>query len=323
VRARLRRAGTAIARHPLGELTQALYRRYRSHNVAMLAAALAYYAAFSLGPLLLLLGGWLGVVLRDRPEVATPYREALEGLVAQLLPLSDDAGALVQQSLDSIVQQLGEGALLRSLVSLLVLLWAASNFFASLQLALERIFDVASQRGFVRNRLVALALVFAVAAFVAVEVVGASLGNAAARLWDALVSGLAAIDLQLPTVTWPDGFSPARLALGAAILTLAFRWLPREHSDWLSAAVGGSGAVVALALLRQLLVGTFSVERVNLIYGVVTGAVVLLLWLYFTMLVVLVAAVVTAELSERRSRRRTRPRPDQAAAANGQTGRLG
>lgn len=296
----------ASARHPLGDLTLALYRRYRTHAVAMLAAALAYYAAFSLGPLLLLLGAWLGVVLRDRPELADPYREALEGLVAQLLPLAGDADVLVQQSVDAVVTQLAEGAVLRSLVSLVVLLWAASNFFASLQGALERIFAVEAQRGFVRNRLVAVSLVFAVAAFVAVEVVGATLGDAVARAWSSLAAALASVDLQLPAVAWPAAFSPLRLGLGAAILTLTFRWLPREHSDWLSALVAGSLGAVALAGLRQLLVGTFNVERVNLIYGVVTGVVVLLLWLYLVMLVVLVAATVAAELAQRRARHRAR-----------------
>lgn len=290
------------AKHPTGSFVRALARRYREHNVAMLAAALAYYAAFSMGPLLLLLGGWFGVVLRDRPELAEPYRGALEDLVEQVFPLTDDAGALVQQSFDIIVQQLGEGALVRSLLSLLILLWAASNFFASLQLALERIFAGKAQRGFVRNRLVALTLVVAVALFVLVEVIGATLGNAVAELWSSLVAGAAAIDLALPDVRLPPILNPLRLAAGAAILTLAFRWLPSGQNDWYSALIGGISGSLALALLRHALVLTFSVERINVIYGVVTGVVVLLLWLYLAMLIFLLAAMLTSELAQRRAR---------------------
>ena len=299
--ARLRALWAALPEHPLGALLLALARRYREHTVPMLAAALAYYAAFSLGPLLLIMGGWLGVVLRGRPELAEPFQDALEGLVRQVFPLTDDTAALVQQSVDTIVQQLGEGALLRSLLSLLVLLWAASNFFASLQLALERIFAVQSQRGFVRNRLVALTLVLAVAVFVAVEVIGATLGDAAAQLWSSLAAGLAVFDLTLPELRLPSAFSPLRLLASVAVLTLCFRLLPREHSDWLSALVGGTCGALALALMRQLLVAGFSVDRINLIYGVVTGVVVLLLWLYLAMLVFLLAAALTAELAYRRA----------------------
>jgi membrane protein len=305
VRAGWRDLAEAVARHPAGAFAGALYRRYRDTNVAMLAAALAYYAAFSLGPLLLLLGGWLGVVLRDRPELAEPYREALETLVIQVFPLTDDAAVLVQQSVDTIVQQLGEGALLRSLISLLVLLWAASNFFASLQLAFERIFAVQTQRGFLRNRLVALLLVLAVAAFVAVEVVGATIGDAAGQLWSGASERFALFGVFLPQWHLPAAFSPVRLAVGIGVLTLAFRWLPRQHSDWSSALIAGVFGAVALAALRQALVIGFSAERINLIYGVVTGVVVLLLWLYLAMLVVLVAATLAAELARRRATMRS------------------
>ena len=300
-RERLSAARAKLAAHPVGSFVFAIAGRYRRHNVAMLAAALAYYAAFSLGPLLLLLSGWLGIVLRGRPEVAEPYRHALEALVRQVFPLTEDASVFVQQSVDTIVQQLAEGALLRSVLSLLVLLWAASNFFASLQAALERIFRVKTQRGFLRNRLVALALVRAVAVFVAVEVVGATLSDAVAQLWSSAVTGLAVFDLSLPEVRWPSAFSPVRLAVSVAIITLCFRLLPREHSDWVSAVIGGACGAVALAGLRQALVMGFNVERVNLIYGVVTGAVVLLLWLYLAMLVFLLAATLTAEVAERRA----------------------
>src|SRR5690606_12473158 len=55
-------------------LLKRLYRRYNESRLQMLAAALAYYAAFSLGPLLLLLAGWLAVFLRNRPEIASEYR---------------------------------------------------------------------------------------------------------------------------------------------------------------------------------------------------------------------------------------------------------
>jgi len=302
---RVRGLAEAAASHPAGAFGLALLRRYRDSNVAMLAAALAYYAAFSLGPLLLLLGGWLGVVLRGRPELAEPYREALETLVIQVFPLTDDAAVLVQQSVDSIVQQLGEGALLRTVASLLVLLWAASNFFASLQLAFERIFAVEIQRGFLRNRLVAILLVLGVAAFVAVEVVGATIGDAAGQLWSGATDRLAAFGVFLPQWRLPAAFSPLRLAVGVGVLTLAFRWLPRQHSDWLSALIAGVFGAVALAALRQALVIGFSVERINLIYGVVTGVVVLLLWLYLAMLVVLVAATLAAELARRRASMRS------------------
>ncbi len=300
MRERLHAAWAASASHPLGDFVLALVRRYRAHSVGTLASSLAYYAAVSLGPMLLVLGGWLGLMLRASPELAEPYRAALEELVRQMFPLTEDAALMVQQSVDAIVLRLGEGAILRSLLSFVVLLWAATNFFSSLQFALERIFSVNAQRGFLRKRVVAVVLVFAAAAFVAFEVIGATVANAAAQLWASLAANLEEFDVVLPELRLPWLFSPLRLLAVAAVLTLSFRLLPREHSDWFSALVGGVSATLTLAVLRQVLIAGVSIERITLIYGVVTG-VIILLWLYLALLVFLLAATLTAELAHRRA----------------------
>lgn len=298
----MRRRARALAATPTGAFALGLYRRFVDANAAQIAASLAFYAAFSLGPLLLLLGGWLSVVLRGRPELAEPYRDALELLVSQVLPLADDAEGLVQASVDLILGQLGEGALLRSGLSLLVLLWASTSFFTSLQYALETIFGVEKHRGYVRKRLVALLLVLAVAVFVVVEVIGVSLGNAAARGWESLQGALATYDVNLPDVRLPAALSPLRLLASALVFTLSFRLLPRHRTDWIAAAIGGVFSAVTLVVMRYLLVATFSLERFNLVYGVITGVVVLLMWLYLAMLGFLFGAVLAAEVARHRAR---------------------
>lgn len=165
------------------------YARAQRSRLQMLAASLAYYAAFSLGPLLLLLGGWLAVVLERQPDLANDYRAALTHLVDQLLPLQVDAADLVANSFDLVVNELGQGAVLRTIVSLLVLLWASGNFFTSLQHALEAIFEVSDLRNFWRKRLVAVALVGAVVAVIGVEVVGDALVSAFRQLGGRLQGG--------------------------------------------------------------------------------------------------------------------------------------
>jgi uncharacterized BrkB/YihY/UPF0761 family membrane protein len=76
--------------------------------------------------------------------------------------------------------------------------------------------------------------------------------------------------------------------------------------------VGAVASTFSLLVMRQLLVASFSVERANLVYGAVTGVVVLLLWLYFALLLFLMGAVVAAEVAHARRRQprlaRLRPR---------------
>src|SRR5690606_37628866 len=123
-----------------------LYGRYQESRLQLLAASLAYYGAFSLGPLLLLLAGWLALVLRRRPDLLAQYRQALVDLLSQALPLQVDAEALVASSFDIVVGDLGRGAVIGSIVSVVVLVWASSNFFVSLQHAPEFVFHVTARR---------------------------------------------------------------------------------------------------------------------------------------------------------------------------------
>jgi len=300
VRARL----DTWSRHPAGRFGLGLVARYGRARVPLLAASLAYYAAFALGPLLLLLGGWLALALRNRPELAEPYREALTDLTAQLLPLQVDPEALVDTSFTLIVSQLGEGAFVRSALSVLVLLWASSNFFASLQIALELIFEVRSPRGFFRKRAVGLLLVVAVAVFVGFELLGGALITTAGQGWMRLRELAATFDVTLPAARVPAAFDLLRALSSTAVFALAFRYLPGRGSDLVGAVIGAVACTLSLIVMQAVLVAGFSFERVNLVYGVVTGVVVWLLWLYAALWLFLMGAVLAAEVA--RARRRGR-----------------
>ena len=287
-----------------------LIRRFRRAQVSTLAAALAYYAAFSLGPLLLLLGGWLGSALRARPELAARYRTAFAQMLEPLLPEGFDGAALVERSFDLVLTQLSEGTILRIGLSVIVLLWASSGFFASLQRALEKIFDVPEQRGFLRTRAVALVLVASVAVVIGLELIGGSLASWSWSALRNLTEPLDAFGLQLPGAPdWLRDPGPLRLVLAITAFTATFRLLPRRTSRWWGSLLGALVSVGGLQAMRVVLPLAFDEARFNLVYGVIASVVVLLLWLFLTLLLVLVGAVVAAEVSaEQRRRERKRQR---------------
>lgn len=294
----IRRAGrTGFA------FVKSIYARAHRSRLQMLAAGLAYYAAFSLGPLLLLLGGWLGVALRRRPELADDYRNALTDLVGQALPLQVDAADLVTSSFDLVVNELGQGAVLRTIVSLAVLVWASGNFFTSLQHALEVLFEVSEKRTFWRKRLVAMALVGSVAAVIGVEVIGDALLTALRQFGDQAQQWFITrgIGLPQPLVDFEPlaGVRQVRVVITITAFTLAFRYLPRRVSTWWGALAGATASALGIGVMRELLVVTFNPERFNLIYGFITSLLAILLWLYLALLLFLVGAAIAAEVSAR------------------------
>ena len=310
MRARL----TALAERPWVSFIVQLYKRFDASRLPLLAAALAYYAAFSLGPLLLLLAGWLGVFIRSRPELLTQYSAAVADLVSQLLPLRDDADALVAQSFNVILDQLGQGALLRTLISFLILVWASTNFFTSLQLALEVIFDVPQVRGFWRKRAVAVLLVATVALVIGVELIGGLLASSINEFSQAAATQLREVNISVPAyrIRWGGNWWTELIRFGVATLvfTVCFRYLPRRSSSWLGALVGAVFSTASIIVTRFIFTHLFNLDRFNLIYGVVTSLLAVLLWLYFALLMFLVGALIVAEISAR-----VRPdRTDEAGA---------
>ncbi|MEX2501288.1 MAG: YhjD/YihY/BrkB family envelope integrity protein [Trueperaceae bacterium] len=295
-----------------------LVRRFVRTQVSMLAAALAYYAAFSLGPLVLLLGGWLGNALRARPELSERFREALAELLTPVLPEGFDGGELIESAFTGVVDQLASGGWFGLALTLLVLLWAASGFFASLQRALEVIFDVPSTRGFLRTRLVALVLIGAVAAVIIVELIGVTVFGWAWGVAEAGVTQLEGLGFDLPDLgSRPTELGPARLLLALAAFTLCFRYLPRGGSRWDGALIGAAVSIAGLQAMRLILPLAFDEARFNLVYGVVASLVVLLLWLYLALLLFLVGALVAAEASAEGRRRARRNQRRASHAADG------
>ena len=300
-------ASKEAQRGPLHTAWRALVRltqRYQRARVSNLAAALSYYAAFSLGPLLLLLGGWLAATLRARPEVGVAYRDALAELLTPILPEGLDAANLIDRSFDLVVTQLSSGTTLRTGLSLVVLVWAASGFFASLQRALEVIFEVPQERGFLRNRAVAILLIAAVALTIALELLG---GTLATWVWSALQAWsqqLEPFGLVLPDLPgFLAGPGLLRIVLAFTAFSLAYRWLPWRTARWRGAMLGALVSLAGVQSMGVLLPLAFDESRFNLVYGVVASLVVLLLWLYLALLLFLVGALVAAEASAEIRRR--------------------
>jgi len=220
------------------------------------------------------------------------------------MPLQDNSAELAERAFDTLLTLLQQGVLLNGIVSLIFLIWVSSNFFASLQLALEIIFEAREQRGFWRKRAVAFISIGAVGLVIAFEVVGGllitSIGEGVSQLQAAFTS----IGVTLPLPDLGLGLriisQVSRFVLAAVTFTLSFRYLPRRSSTWLGALSGGLFSVVALVVARQLLFLFFNIERFNLIYGIVTRLLAILLWLYLSLMLFLIGALITAHVSQQR-----------------------
>jgi len=110
-----------------------VYQLYTRSQIPFSSAALAYYALFSLMPLLILLAGIFGFVLQGNPDLRNAVLVRLIEMVVLLFPTQPEIAQMV-------VNFLTRGAIPLTFASLLILLWASSNFFAALAYALGIMF---------------------------------------------------------------------------------------------------------------------------------------------------------------------------------------
>ena len=208
-----------------------------------LAASLAYYAIFSIAPLVLI-SIHLASLLLDRSA-------AVEGLTKELVGLIGPAGSdAIKQMLDAAGTAEPRGW--TGLVAIAVLLFAAAGFVGSLQDALDRIWEAPPRPdgvwSFLRNKLFSFSLVLAAAFLLLVSLV---LSTAMTAL-----AGRFTVAFDLPEGVVETVIAAANFLLSALIFAAIFKFVPSVFVTWRAAAAGGVFTAVLFAIGRfALLLG--------------------------------------------------------------------
>jgi membrane protein len=251
-------------------------------NCLRLAASLAYYTALSLAPLILLIVGVVGLVL-DRQQVATQLATQLEGLMGQ-------AGRELVTSILTTTSP--QGSLLATVVGLVTLFIGATAVFGELQATLNLIWEVqpaptsgvwAGIWAWLRERIFSLAIVFALAFLLLVSlVISAALASAAALFHgqeQALLSRVLEIAVSLLVLTF--------------VFALLYKYVPDAEIGWRDVWLGGLITAVLFTLGKTAIGIYLGRASVGSAYGAAGSMVVLLVWVYYSALIMFFGAEFT------------------------------
>lgn len=236
-----------------------------------MGAALAYYALFSIAPLLLIITGIAGLVFG--PQAA---RGELFGDLAGWM------GADAARALEGLLAHASRPAsgMVAVAIGAATLLLGASSVFNELQSDLDRIWRSSSPlggvRGLLRTRLLGFALVLVVAFLL--------IGSLAAS---ALIAALAG--------SWAAHLADAALSL--ALLTLGFslvyKIVPRVRIAWCDVWLG-AGVTAALLVVGKFLIGLYLGRAAPAsLFGAAGSLVVLMIWVYYSAQIFLLGAEFT------------------------------
>ncbi|MEP6733781.1 MAG: YihY/virulence factor BrkB family protein [bacterium] len=252
-------------------------------RIPSLAAETAYYFFFSLFPLLLFLTPLLGLIGNGR--------ELMELLLSRLAgSIPADALMLVRRTLTEIITASG-GAGIMSTGALLAA-WSGSSIFGTLMDALNVAYDVEETRPWWKRQLLRLAsLVLSGAIVFAATLV--FLDGEGITGWVARAFHLGAFG----TTMWIIAQAVTAVTLMIVLCVVLFKLLPNVQQRWRHVIVA---AVVTTALwLLATVAFRIYVQHFgsyNTTYGTIGGVIVLLSWMYYTMLVFLSGGELASEL---------------------------
>lgn len=248
-----------------------------------LAAQTAYYFFFSLFPLFLFLTPLLGVVGDEQETFGF-----LMGKLASAIPA--DAFRLVSDVVRQVVFDKDAPGI--ASVGALLAIWSGSNIFSSLMDALNRAYDVKETRPWWKKKLISVAAVL-VSGVILVSATLVLLGGE--DIVDT-IGGWMGMDRSTRSL-WTVVQYPIALAMLIGLAWAQYLILPNlRQNKWhaLTGAIVTTLLWVVVTLLFRFYVQNFA--NYNKTYGTLGGIIVLLTWMYLSMIVLLAGGELASEL---------------------------
>ena len=262
-------------------LLKATFSDFLEDKAMQLAAALAFYTIFSLGPVLIIVISIAGAIWGE---------EAARGeLVEQFRGIAGDAGA---QQIEQLIENAGQSdkGVVASIVGFVTLLIGATGVFGQLKESLNTIWEVQPKPGrglinLLTTRLLSFGMVLAIAFLLMATLVGS-----------AVISAFGKYTGQYLPV--PEGVLYAiDLVFSVGIITVLFaaifKWLPDVQSGWRVVWMGAFVTAVLFAAGKFALGLYLGRSTVASVYGAAGSLIVILLWVYYSAIIFLFGAEFT------------------------------
>jgi len=263
------------------EMFKAAFAEWSEDKASRLAAALSYYSAISLAPLLIVLLSIAGLVF-GREAASGHIAGQVQGLVGQ-----DRA-----QVIEDIIANANKPAtgVVSGVVGTIILLLGAAGVFGALQDGLNTVWEVEPKPGrgvvgILKDRFLSLTMVLGVGFLLLVSLV---LSAALALLGKYFAGVLPLHPLVLEVMNFVLSFGVITL-----LFALMFKILPDVEIAWSDVWIGA--AITALLFtIGKVLIGLYlGRSTIGTTYGAAGSLVVILIWIYYSAQILFFGAELT------------------------------
>lgn len=261
---------------------------WNEDRAPQLGAALAFYTALSLAPLLVLLLRIAAGLFGDDESARLEIERQTQSLIGR------EGAEAIQAMIDSADDSKAGAA--ATILSLATLLFGASGVFGQLQVSLNTIWEVESKPGrgvwgFVRDRFLSFAMVMGVAFLLLVSLaISAGLSFASGYLNRFLG------DVQILNGILNAVVSTAVISV---LFALMFKLLPDVKMAWKDVWLGAIVTAILFSLGKGAIGMYLGHSALSSSYGVAGSFVVLLVWVYYSAQILFFGAELTQVYANR------------------------
>lgn len=267
-------------------LLKQTFAEWSEDRVSRLSAALAYYTAFSVAPLILIAVWVAGAVFGEAAA-----RREVSGQMQTLL--GREAAGAIDDMLNRANAH-GAGGTWATVVGVGFFIYAAFSLFAELQDSMNTIWEVKPRPGLrwwptIRKRLLPFAMVLGTIFLLIVSLLASAVLAAAGRVVPLHFHGRVV-------------GAVASLAVFTFLFAMLFKFLPDVRIAWRDVWLGAA-ATAGLSTLGKFLIGLYLARPSSWsAYGAAGSVAILLLWVYYSAQVLFIGAEFTQVYARWRGR---------------------
>lgn len=252
-----------------------------------MGAALAFYSAFAIAPLLIIMTGIAGAIYG-----ADVAQGAIQAQLAELT--GPTTAAAIHSLLDGASAH--SSGVIASVIGVVTLLIGATTVLVELQSDLDRIWRAPPRKGhgaltLLRSHVTSLGLILGIGFLLLVSLVLTGTLAVFGNNWGSIYPGVAAALYVLNFLV--------SLAVVTVLIAMLYKWLPNLAIAWREVWVGALTTAV-LFIVGQTAIGLYLTRSaMGSAYGAAGAMVVLLTWLYYSAQIFLFGAEITHAYANR------------------------
>jgi membrane protein len=266
------------------------FKEWSDDRAERLGAALAYYAAFSMAPLLVIIVSIVNFVYRT-DELPQVQRQIA-------LVVGNRAAEAIVATIRGIHAQ--GGSTMATVISIITLLIGATGLFTGLQDAMNTIWNVPPRpvrlwSEFLRTRFLSFVLVIAISILLLASLVLSAALAAIGAYFQAWFPITAAV--------WPLMDFFVSFGITTVLFAMIFKILPDVYVRWSDVWIGAA-VTAALFAIGKIIIGMYLGRSAFVsAYGAAGSLAVLLVWVYYSAQILFLGAEFTQVYANRYSKR--------------------